>query len=167
MREIMSAMKAEEKAAETDRREKEEAVTMKAGNDLDGHWVCITRVSFLVISFTSENNCLARIFPLFPPRFSFVHSRSLFNFISILLCSLFLSLLSRYAPQLQIINNFVCPRAFVPLFPFLKNRASENNIFFWPRQHDVMTRIITYKNGILILLWIDLLIKENVWDECF
>jgi len=37
MREIMSAMKAEEKAAETDRREKEEAVTMKAGNDLDSH----------------------------------------------------------------------------------------------------------------------------------
>lgn len=45
---------------------------MKAGNVFDGHWVRIARVSFLVISFTSENNCLARIFPLFRFFFFFV-----------------------------------------------------------------------------------------------
>lgn len=133
MREIMSAMKAKEKAAETDRREKEKAVTMKAGNDLDGHWVCITRVSFLVISFTSENNCLARIFSFFPlvsPSYILVRSLTLSPSSRV---SSFSHYFSRYAPQLQIICNFVCPRAFVLRVPLpLKNSTFEIKFSFNP-----------------------------------
>lgn len=119
------AIKAEESGVETEtgrKRECNESATMKAGNVFDGHWVRIARVSFLVISFTSENNCLARIFPLFLFffHFSFVRSRSLFDSISILLSLPRSFPLSLCTAQLQIICNFVCPRAFVLRLAFKK-----------------------------------------------
>lgn len=70
-------------------------------------------------------------------RFSFVRSRSLFDSISILLSPLIPSL-SRYAPQqLQIICNFVCPRAFVLRLALKKKKLLLNQS---ARRRDVDTR---------------------------